>query len=62
MAAASSVFHRVRTGSKIGAQYDQDGNLIQVKSFIIFLLAPQTEVICKNRTKRRMSADRWGAN
>ncbi|XP_065818473.1 coiled-coil domain-containing protein 93 isoform X1 [Labrus bergylta] len=32
MAAASSVFHRVRTGSKIGAQYDQDGNLIQVET------------------------------
>lgn len=29
-AAATSVFHRVRTGSKIGAQYDQEGNLIQV--------------------------------
>ncbi|TNN56351.1 Coiled-coil domain-containing protein 93 [Liparis tanakae] len=28
--AATSVFHRVRTGSNIGAQYDQDGNLIQV--------------------------------
>ncbi|KAM6955649.1 coiled-coil domain-containing protein 93 isoform 2-T2 [Lycodopsis pacificus] len=32
MAAAPSVFHRVRTGSKIGAQYDQDGNLIQVEA------------------------------
>ncbi|XP_041638330.1 coiled-coil domain-containing protein 93 isoform X1 [Cheilinus undulatus] len=32
MAAASSVFHRVRAGSKIGAQYDQDGNLIQVET------------------------------
>ncbi|CAL1581958.1 unnamed protein product [Knipowitschia caucasica] len=32
MAAASSVFHRVRTGSKIGAQYDQDGNIIQVET------------------------------
>ncbi|XP_033965597.1 coiled-coil domain-containing protein 93 isoform X2 [Pseudochaenichthys georgianus] len=32
MAAASSVFHRVRTGSKIGAQYDQEGNLIQVET------------------------------
>ncbi|XP_075937134.1 coiled-coil domain-containing protein 93 isoform X2 [Anarhichas minor] len=32
MAAATSVFHRVRTGSKIGAQYDQDGNLIQVEA------------------------------
>lgn len=30
--AASSVFHRVRTGSKIGAQYDQDGNIIQVET------------------------------
>uniref|UniRef100_A0A8D3B5S3 Coiled-coil domain-containing protein 93 n=1 Tax=Scophthalmus maximus TaxID=52904 RepID=A0A8D3B5S3_SCOMX len=30
MAAAASVFHRVRTGSRIGAQYDQDGNVIQV--------------------------------
>uniref|UniRef100_A0A672ZTW6 Coiled-coil domain-containing protein 93 n=1 Tax=Sphaeramia orbicularis TaxID=375764 RepID=A0A672ZTW6_9TELE len=32
MAAAASVFHRVRTGSKIGAQYDQDGNIIQVET------------------------------
>ncbi|KAM8856154.1 coiled-coil domain-containing protein 93 isoform 2-T2 [Spinachia spinachia] len=32
MAAAPSVFHRVRTGSKVGAQYDQDGNLIQVET------------------------------
>ncbi|XP_071341191.1 coiled-coil domain-containing protein 93 isoform X2 [Trachinotus anak] len=32
MATATSVFHRVRTGSKIGAQYDQDGNLIQVET------------------------------
>ncbi|CAN9498039.1 unnamed protein product [Ophioblennius macclurei] len=32
MAAASSVFHRVRAGSKIGAQYDQEGNLIQVET------------------------------
>ncbi|XP_010777769.1 coiled-coil domain-containing protein 93-like isoform X1 [Notothenia coriiceps] len=32
MAAVSSVFHRVRTGSKIGAQYDQEGNLIQVET------------------------------
>ncbi|XP_029314615.1 coiled-coil domain-containing protein 93 [Cottoperca gobio] len=32
MAAASSVFHRVRTGSKLGAQYDQEGNLIQVET------------------------------
>ncbi|XP_054471730.1 coiled-coil domain-containing protein 93, partial [Anoplopoma fimbria] len=31
-AAATSVFHRVRTGSKIGAQYDQDGHLIQVET------------------------------
>ncbi|XP_028992202.1 coiled-coil domain-containing protein 93 [Betta splendens] len=30
--AATSVFHRVRTGSKIGAQYDQDGNVIQVET------------------------------
>ncbi|XP_053185061.1 coiled-coil domain-containing protein 93, partial [Scomber japonicus] len=30
--AATSVFHRVRTGSKIAAQYDQDGNLIQVET------------------------------
>ncbi|XP_074514359.1 coiled-coil domain-containing protein 93 isoform X2 [Sebastes fasciatus] len=32
MAAAASVFHRVRAGSKIGAQYDQDGNPIQVET------------------------------
>ncbi|XP_059198888.1 coiled-coil domain-containing protein 93 [Centropristis striata] len=32
MAAASSVFHRVRAGSKIAAQYDQEGNLIQVET------------------------------
>nr|XP_019955166.1 PREDICTED: coiled-coil domain-containing protein 93 [Paralichthys olivaceus] len=32
MATASSVFLRVRTGSKIGAQYDQEGNLIQVET------------------------------
>ncbi|XP_076602526.1 coiled-coil domain-containing protein 93 isoform X3 [Chaetodon auriga] len=32
MAAATSVFHRVRTGSKLGAQYDQEGNLIQVET------------------------------
>ncbi|XP_055008214.1 LOW QUALITY PROTEIN: coiled-coil domain-containing protein 93 [Boleophthalmus pectinirostris] len=32
MAAATSVFHRVRTGSKINAQYDQDGNIIQVET------------------------------
>ncbi|XP_037343554.2 coiled-coil domain-containing protein 93 isoform X1 [Pungitius pungitius] len=32
MAAAPSVFHRVGTGSKVGAQYDQDGNLIQVET------------------------------
>uniref|UniRef100_A0A8D3B5U2 Coiled-coil domain-containing protein 93 n=2 Tax=Scophthalmus maximus TaxID=52904 RepID=A0A8D3B5U2_SCOMX len=32
MAAAASVFHRVRTGSRIGAQYDQDGNVIQVET------------------------------
>ncbi|XP_056611438.1 coiled-coil domain-containing protein 93 [Triplophysa dalaica] len=30
--AATSVFQRVRTGSKIGAQYDQDGNLIKVET------------------------------
>ncbi|KAJ8255997.1 hypothetical protein COCON_G00198610 [Conger conger] len=30
--AATSVFSRVRTGSKIGAQYDQEGNLIQVET------------------------------
>ncbi|MGH0123445.1 UNVERIFIED_CONTAM: hypothetical protein FKN15_012536 [Acipenser sinensis] len=30
--AASSVFHRLRTGSKLGAQYDQEGNLIQVET------------------------------
>ncbi|XP_056909671.1 coiled-coil domain-containing protein 93 isoform X4 [Takifugu flavidus] len=32
MAAAASVFHRVRTGSKLGNQYDQDGNVIQVET------------------------------
>ncbi|XP_008277668.1 coiled-coil domain-containing protein 93 [Stegastes partitus] len=32
MAAAASVFHRMRTGSKIGAQYDQEGNVIQVET------------------------------
>uniref|UniRef100_A0AAQ4QXC8 Coiled-coil domain-containing protein 93 n=1 Tax=Gasterosteus aculeatus aculeatus TaxID=481459 RepID=A0AAQ4QXC8_GASAC len=32
MAAPPSVFHRVRSGSKVGAQYDQDGNLIQVET------------------------------
>lgn len=32
MMAATSVFQRVRTGSKIGAQYDQEGNLIQVET------------------------------
>ncbi|XP_047226637.1 coiled-coil domain-containing protein 93 isoform X2 [Girardinichthys multiradiatus] len=32
MAATMSVFHRVRTGSKPGALYDQDGQLIQVES------------------------------
>uniref|UniRef100_A0A8P4JZ67 Coiled-coil domain-containing protein 93 n=1 Tax=Dicentrarchus labrax TaxID=13489 RepID=A0A8P4JZ67_DICLA len=31
-AAASSVFHRVRTGSKLGTQFDQDGNIIQVET------------------------------
>ncbi|MGH0134613.1 UNVERIFIED_CONTAM: hypothetical protein FKN15_033520 [Acipenser sinensis] len=30
--AATSVFHRLRTGSKLGAQYDQEGNLIQVET------------------------------
>ncbi|XP_016094364.1 coiled-coil domain-containing protein 93-like [Sinocyclocheilus grahami] len=30
--AAASVFQRVRTGSKIGAQYDQEGNLIKVET------------------------------
>uniref|UniRef100_A0A8B9RF05 Coiled-coil domain-containing protein 93 n=1 Tax=Astyanax mexicanus TaxID=7994 RepID=A0A8B9RF05_ASTMX len=30
--AATSVFQRVRTGSKIGAQYDQEGNIIQVET------------------------------
>ncbi|XP_059356362.1 coiled-coil domain-containing protein 93 isoform X2 [Carassius carassius] len=30
--AATSVFQRVRTGSKIGAQYDQEGNLIKVET------------------------------
>ncbi|XP_064167655.1 coiled-coil domain-containing protein 93 isoform X1 [Anguilla rostrata] len=30
--AATSVFSRVRTGSKIGAQYDQEGNVIQVET------------------------------
>ncbi|RVE57765.1 hypothetical protein OJAV_G00202500 [Oryzias javanicus] len=29
---AASVFQRVRTGSKLGAQYDQEGHLIQVES------------------------------
>uniref|UniRef100_A0A1A7X1V8 Coiled-coil domain-containing protein 93 n=1 Tax=Iconisemion striatum TaxID=60296 RepID=A0A1A7X1V8_9TELE len=32
MASAASVFHRVRAGSKIGAQYDQEGNVIQVET------------------------------
>ncbi|KAF7215203.1 transcript variant X2, partial [Nothobranchius furzeri] len=32
MASAASVFHRVRAGSKLGAQYDQEGNLIQVET------------------------------
>ncbi|XP_040004744.1 coiled-coil domain-containing protein 93 [Xiphias gladius] len=32
MAMATSVFHRVRTGSKVGVQYDQEGNLIQVET------------------------------
>ncbi|RXN31371.1 coiled-coil domain-containing 93 [Labeo rohita] len=30
--AATFVFQRVRTGSKIGAQYDQEGNLIKVET------------------------------
>ncbi|XP_041119641.1 coiled-coil domain-containing protein 93-like [Polyodon spathula] len=30
--AATSVFQRLRTGSKLGAQYDQEGNLIQVET------------------------------
>ncbi|KAJ8252778.1 hypothetical protein GJAV_G00205460 [Gymnothorax javanicus] len=30
--ASTSVFSRVRTGSKIGAQYDQEGNIIQVET------------------------------
>uniref|UniRef100_A0A674CYF5 CCDC93 N-terminal domain-containing protein n=1 Tax=Salmo trutta TaxID=8032 RepID=A0A674CYF5_SALTR len=30
--AATSVFHRGRIGSKIGAQYDQEGNLIQFET------------------------------
>ncbi|XP_066544692.1 coiled-coil domain-containing protein 93 [Amia ocellicauda] len=30
--AATSVFQRVRTGSRLGAQYDQDGNIIQVET------------------------------
>ncbi|KAG7467519.1 hypothetical protein MATL_G00154670 [Megalops atlanticus] len=30
--ASTSVFSRVRAGSKIGAQYDQEGNLIQVET------------------------------
>lgn len=32
MAATNSVFQRVRTGSKLGAQYDQEGHLIQVET------------------------------
>uniref|UniRef100_A0A3B5LKG7 CCDC93 N-terminal domain-containing protein n=1 Tax=Xiphophorus couchianus TaxID=32473 RepID=A0A3B5LKG7_9TELE len=32
MAATASVFLRVRTGSKVGAEYDQEGLLIQVES------------------------------
>ncbi|XP_023192186.1 coiled-coil domain-containing protein 93 isoform X3 [Xiphophorus maculatus] len=32
MAATASVFLRVRTGSKVGAEYDQEGQLIQVES------------------------------
>ncbi|GAA6110205.1 coiled-coil domain-containing protein 93 isoform X2 [Tachysurus ichikawai] len=30
--ATSTVFQRLRTGSKIGAQYDQEGNIIQVET------------------------------
>ncbi|KAK6485198.1 coiled-coil domain-containing protein 93-like isoform X2 [Huso huso] len=30
--AATSMFQRLRTGSKLGAQYDQEGNLIQVET------------------------------
>ncbi|KAK1165803.1 coiled-coil domain-containing protein 93-like [Acipenser oxyrinchus oxyrinchus] len=30
--AATSVFQRLRSGSKLGAQYDQEGNLIQVET------------------------------
>lgn len=41
--AAASVFHRVRTGSKIGAQYDQEGNLIQVKSILLTFLTPRPD-------------------
>ncbi|KAI3356608.1 hypothetical protein L3Q82_017810, partial [Scortum barcoo] len=29
--AAASIFHKVRAGSKLGAQYDQEGNLIPVE-------------------------------
>ncbi|XP_059418646.1 coiled-coil domain-containing protein 93-like [Carassius carassius] len=32
MMAAASVFQRVRTGAKIGAQYDQEGNLIKAET------------------------------
>ncbi|XP_061923707.1 coiled-coil domain-containing protein 93 [Entelurus aequoreus] len=32
MAATVSAFHRSRQGSKIGAQFDQDGNIIQVEA------------------------------
>ncbi|XP_067843379.1 coiled-coil domain-containing protein 93 isoform X2 [Heptranchias perlo] len=30
--AAASVFHRLRTGSKLGPQYDQEGNVIEVET------------------------------
>uniref|UniRef100_A0A3Q2PJE3 CCDC93 N-terminal domain-containing protein n=1 Tax=Fundulus heteroclitus TaxID=8078 RepID=A0A3Q2PJE3_FUNHE len=32
MAATGFVFHRTRTGSKLGVEYDQEGQLIQVES------------------------------
>ncbi|XP_067891222.1 coiled-coil domain-containing protein 93 isoform X1 [Heterodontus francisci] len=32
MMAAASVFHRLRTGSKLGPQYDQEGNIIEVET------------------------------
>lgn len=45
MAAAASVFHRVRTGSKLGVQYDQDGNLIQVNRVLITLSTPKNRFL-----------------